>query len=93
MAMPAFLLHAGGHDLGLANLAHAIALYLSDIGFPASYGIFQEYYSANDFAGSSNIAVVGACAMVRHLLVSPDEVADISTRASCIWTSQSGMSC
>ncbi|KAF1913298.1 major facilitator superfamily domain-containing protein [Ampelomyces quisqualis] len=32
-------------------------------GFPSSYGIFQEYYSTNDFAGSSNIAVVGACAM------------------------------
>ncbi|KAF2264037.1 MFS general substrate transporter [Lojkania enalia] len=32
-------------------------------GFPASYGVFQEYYSTHDFAGSSNIAVVGACAM------------------------------
>lgn len=34
-------------------------------GFPASYGVFQEFYSTNDFAGSSNIAVVGTCAMVR----------------------------
>ncbi|KAF2035087.1 MFS general substrate transporter [Setomelanomma holmii] len=32
-------------------------------GFPASYGIFQEHYSDKDFAGSSNIAAVGACAM------------------------------
>ena len=34
-------------------------------GFPSSYGVFQEYYSSHEpFAGSSNIAVVGACAMV-----------------------------
>jgi hypothetical protein len=33
-------------------------------GFASSYGIFQEYYSTHDFAGSANIAVVGACAMV-----------------------------
>ncbi|OAG01478.1 MFS general substrate transporter [Paraphaeosphaeria sporulosa] len=33
-------------------------------GFGSSYGIFQEYYSTHEpFAGSSNIAVVGACAM------------------------------
>ncbi|KAF2125172.1 MFS general substrate transporter [Dothidotthia symphoricarpi CBS 119687] len=33
-------------------------------GFPASYGIFQEYYTHNEpFAGSNNIAVVGTCAM------------------------------
>ncbi|KAL1606018.1 hypothetical protein SLS59_003142 [Nothophoma quercina] len=32
-------------------------------GFPATYGVFQEYYSSNDFAGSSNLAIVGACAM------------------------------
>ena len=25
--------------------------------------MFQEYYSSNDFAGSSNLAIVGACAM------------------------------
>jgi hypothetical protein len=41
-------------------------------GFPSSYGIFQEYYSANDFAGSGNIAVVGACAMVIILSVLPN---------------------
>jgi hypothetical protein len=33
-------------------------------GFPASYGVFQEFYSNEDFVGSSNIAVVGTCAMV-----------------------------
>ncbi|KAF2243049.1 MFS general substrate transporter [Trematosphaeria pertusa] len=33
-------------------------------GFAASYGIFQEYYSTREpFAGSSNIPLVGACAM------------------------------
>lgn len=33
-------------------------------GFPASYGVFQEYYSTHEpFAGARNIAVVGACAM------------------------------
>ncbi|KAH6611902.1 major facilitator superfamily domain-containing protein [Boeremia exigua] len=32
-------------------------------GFPSTYGIFQEYYTGNDFAGASNIAIVGACAM------------------------------
>ncbi|KAH8704603.1 major facilitator superfamily domain-containing protein [Phaeosphaeriaceae sp. PMI808] len=32
-------------------------------GFPSSYGIFHEFYINNDFAGSSNVAVVGACAM------------------------------
>ncbi|KFY85467.1 hypothetical protein V498_07708, partial [Pseudogymnoascus sp. VKM F-4517 (FW-2822)] len=35
-----------------------------DDRFPSCYGVFQEYYSTSDeFAGSSNIAVVGACAM------------------------------
>lgn len=34
-------------------------------GFPSCYGVFQEYYSTSEeFAGSSNIAVVGTCAMV-----------------------------
>ncbi|KAF2002380.1 MFS general substrate transporter, partial [Amniculicola lignicola CBS 123094] len=32
-------------------------------GFPASFGVFQEHYSAHDFAGSGNIAIIGACAM------------------------------
>ncbi|KAF2443009.1 MFS general substrate transporter [Karstenula rhodostoma CBS 690.94] len=33
-------------------------------GFGSSYGVFQEYYSTHEpFAGSANIAVVGACAM------------------------------
>ncbi|KAF1976166.1 MFS general substrate transporter [Bimuria novae-zelandiae CBS 107.79] len=38
-------------------------LHARRTGFASSYGIFQEYYSTHDFAGSSNIAVVGACAM------------------------------
>jgi hypothetical protein len=38
-------------------------------GFAASYGIFQEYYSTHaPFAGESNIAVVGACAMVSTVI-------------------------
>jgi hypothetical protein len=41
-----------------------VTLHLTLVGFASSYGIFQEYYSTHDFAGSSNIAVVGACAMV-----------------------------
>ncbi|KAF2661940.1 MFS general substrate transporter [Lophiostoma macrostomum CBS 122681] len=33
-------------------------------GFPSSYGVFQAYYSSHEpFAGSGQIAVVGACAM------------------------------
>jgi hypothetical protein len=45
-------------------------------GFPASYGIFQEYYTTNDFAGSSNIAVVGTCAMVCTHSLSPKRYAN-----------------
>ncbi|KAJ9154886.1 MFS general substrate transporter [Pleurostoma richardsiae] len=33
-------------------------------GFPFSFGVFQDYYSNHPpFAGSSNIAVIGTCAM------------------------------
>lgn len=48
----------------LACLSSAeLKLILS--GFPACFGVFQEYYSSHEpFAGSPNIAVVGACAMV-----------------------------
>jgi MFS family permease len=52
----------GGKDAWLCLLA-CFMLEAMIWGFPASYGIFQEYYSTNDFEGSSNIAVVGACAM------------------------------
>jgi hypothetical protein len=35
-------------------------------GFPFAFGLFQEYYSTHEpFASSSNIAVIGTCAMVR----------------------------
>ncbi|KAF2278820.1 MFS general substrate transporter [Westerdykella ornata] len=41
-------------------------------GFPASYGVFQEFYSTNKpFEGSPNIAVVGACAMGIMYLTQP----------------------
>jgi hypothetical protein len=55
-----------------------------DSGFPSSYGIFQEYYSANDFVGSSNIAVVGTCAMVATLLILSDRYTKLDARALCI---------
>lgn len=33
-------------------------------GFPFSFGVFQDYYSTHEpFKGSSNIAVIGTCAM------------------------------
>jgi hypothetical protein len=53
----------GGKDAWLCLFA-CFMLEALIWGFPASYGIFQEYYAANDFVGSSNIAVVGTCAMV-----------------------------
>ncbi|KAF2180501.1 MFS general substrate transporter [Zopfia rhizophila CBS 207.26] len=53
----------GGKDAWLFLLA-CFMLEALIWGFPASYGVFQEYYSTHEpFAGSSNIAVVGACAM------------------------------
>ncbi|KAF2113364.1 major facilitator superfamily domain-containing protein [Lophiotrema nucula] len=52
----------GGKDAWLVLLA-CFMLEALIWGFPASYGVFQEYYSSHDFAGESNIAVVGACAM------------------------------
>lgn len=37
-----------------------------DLGFPFAFGVFQNYYSTHEpFAGSSQIAVIGTCAMVR----------------------------
>lgn len=61
------LLHARGTYLG--SELKCICKILADLtsGFPSSYGVFQEYYTNNDFAGSSNIAVVGTCAMVPHI--------------------------
>lgn len=39
--------------------------HLLRIGFPFSFGIFQDYYrTLPDFAGAGNIAVIGTCAMV-----------------------------
>ena len=56
------------------------------LGFPASYGIFQEYYTHNEpFAGSSNIAIVGTCAMVTTSNLSIESWTNTNARASCIW--------
>lgn len=36
------------------------------LGFPFAFGIFQDYYRTHEpFAGSSQIAIIGTCAMVR----------------------------
>jgi hypothetical protein len=54
----------GGKDAWLCLFA-CFMLEAMIWGFPSCYGVFQEYYSTSDeFAGSGNIAVVGACAMV-----------------------------
>lgn len=58
-------------------------------GFPASYGVFQDYYTTHEpFAGSSNIAVVGTCAMVCAWRVGSalTSYTDRYTRVSCTWT-------
>lgn len=68
MAVSPGVLHARSHDLGIVLMCWQIVQAYCYLGFPASYGIFQEYYSTNDFKGSSNIAVVGACAMVTFSL-------------------------
>lgn len=35
------------------------------LGFPFSFGIFQQYYSTHEpFKSSGNVAVIGTCAMV-----------------------------
>ena len=42
------------------------------IGYPGSYGLFQDYYSNHaPFAGSPNIAVIGALAMGLMYLSAP----------------------
>ena len=56
---------------GKAELCRNILVLTMLPGFPASYGVFQEFYSTNEFAGSTNIAVVGTCAMVRSPDLSP----------------------
>jgi hypothetical protein len=65
----------GGKDAWLCLFA-CFMLEAMIWGFPASYGIFQEYYTTNDFAGSSNIAVVGACAMVCARSLPPKRLAN-----------------
>lgn len=42
-----------------------ISSLLINIGFPFAFGVFQDFYSTNaPFAGSSQIAIIGTCAMV-----------------------------
>jgi hypothetical protein len=54
-------------------------------GFPACYGVFQKYYGTHEpFAGSKNIAVVGACAMVLFLRWHT-ELLLTDNRGSCTW--------
>lgn len=44
----------------------------AQLGFPFAYGVFQDYYSTHEpFAGSSQIAVIGTCAMVSLTLGNP----------------------
>lgn len=64
MVVLVLLLHVGSDDLGCAlpNIFFSV-MSLTKTGFPSTYGIFQEYYTRNDFAGASNLAIVGACAM------------------------------
>jgi len=40
-------------------------------GFPFTFGLFQEYYSAHQpFSSTSNIAVIGTCSMVGNFSAS-----------------------
>lgn len=42
------------------------------LGFPYSFGIFQDYYREHDsFKESSDIAVIGTCALVRIVSLNP----------------------
>ncbi|KAF2802759.1 MFS general substrate transporter [Mytilinidion resinicola] len=53
----------GGKDAWLF-LAACFVVEALVWGFPFSYGVFQDYYSTHEpFQGSSNIAVIGTCAM------------------------------
>ncbi|EOA89792.1 hypothetical protein ACJQWK_02791 [Exserohilum turcicum] len=61
----------GGKDAWLM-LAAAFAVEFMVWGFPWSYGIFQEYYSASEpFAGSSGIPAIGTSAMGILYMVAP----------------------
>ncbi|RMZ71552.1 MFS monocarboxylate transporter [Pyrenophora seminiperda CCB06] len=54
----------GGKDAWLF-LAASFVVEALVWGFPFSYGVFQEYYSTHEpFAGDSNVAVIGTCAMI-----------------------------
>jgi hypothetical protein len=82
----------GGKDAWLCLFA-CFMLEAMIWGFPSCYGVFQEYYATSDeFSGSSNIAVVGACAMVRIVASNEACSTNICYRASCTWTSLYGSS-
>ncbi|KAH7011266.1 major facilitator superfamily domain-containing protein [Ilyonectria destructans] len=53
----------GGKDAWLF-LAACFTVEALTWGFPFAFGVFQDYYSTHEpFAGSSQIAVIGTCAM------------------------------
>lgn len=48
---------------GLIPCLYATELMLTLLGFPLTFGVFQNYYSTHPpFAGANNIAVIGTCA-------------------------------
>jgi hypothetical protein len=58
----------GGKDAWLF-LAACFVIEALTWGFPFSFGVFQDYYSTHEpFAGSTKIAIIGTCAMVRGML-------------------------
>ncbi|KAH7117704.1 major facilitator superfamily domain-containing protein [Dendryphion nanum] len=61
----------GGKDAWLF-LAAAFVVEVLVWGFPSAYGIFQDYYTTHPpFAGSSNITLIGTCAMGLMYLSAP----------------------
>ncbi|RYP00854.1 hypothetical protein DL764_006377 [Monosporascus ibericus] len=61
----------GGKDAWLF-LAACFAIEALVWGFPFAFGVFQDHYSTHEpFAGSSNIAVIGTCAMGLMYLTAP----------------------
>ncbi|KAF7557281.1 hypothetical protein G7Z17_g778 [Cylindrodendrum hubeiense] len=60
----------GGKDAWLF-LAACFTIEALTWGFPFAFGVFQDYYSTHEpFSGSSQIAVIGTCAMnTTHLIV------------------------
>ncbi|KAK7421467.1 hypothetical protein QQX98_002166 [Neonectria punicea] len=58
----------GGKDAWLF-LAACFMIEALTWGFPFAFGVFQDYYSTHEpFAGSSQIPVIGTCAMVKGIM-------------------------